>query len=75
METFYIVCGWDNYYPDAGIGNIKLVTFDENEAKAYVEEKMKLEKYDRCDKFEIYTSDELPWGGSDYVSPDYSGSV
>lgn len=58
MKEFWIVVGYDQYYPCAGLGNILAVTYDEEEAKAILEEK---EASGGRDYYELYSSDELPW--------------
>jgi len=71
MDTFYLVCAWDGYYPEGGLNNIHLVTFDEQEAKDFREECVRIGipcPYDKTsdsryhrDNVVMFTSDQLPW--------------
>lgn len=58
---FYIVCGWDQYYPYAGIDNIMLVTTYQDEALDFVGREDVKPAWERKDFYEIYDSNDLPW--------------
>lgn len=59
MKEFWIVCGWNNYYPWADIGNIIAVCFSYEQATEIME-KHKQGGYPR-DYYEVCHSSELPW--------------
>lgn len=56
MKDFYLVCGWDHYYPSGGIQGIKFVTLNYSEALIYLEGVQK-----KFDNAYIYKASDLPW--------------
>ena len=58
---FYIVCGWDQYYPYGGINNIMLVTTSREEALDFIDRKDVKALWDRKDYYELFDSTDLPW--------------
>lgn len=58
---FYIVCGWDQYYPCGGIDNIMLVTTSHKEALDFIERENVKPAWERKDFIELYDSTDLPW--------------
>lgn len=59
MKEFWIVCGWDQYYPCAGLGDIVAVCFSYQQAKEIMEEHQQSNR--QRDYYEICHSSELPW--------------
>lgn len=61
---FYMVCAWDQYYPNGGINNIKAVFDNRLDAENYMQSIQDVPEQDRwklMDYYEIYSSDDLPW--------------
>lgn len=58
MNEFYLVCAWDRYYPDAGLGNILHATYDYDWAVAKKDE---LKASGRYDVVKLFSSNQLPW--------------
>ncbi len=62
---FYMVCAWDQYYPNGGIDNIKAVFDNLLDAEDYMQSLQDVpdkERWKLRDYYEIYSSDDLPWG-------------
>ena len=55
MGDFYLLCAWDNYYPDSGLGNIKMCANTEEELAD-----LKAELEDEWDNVRVYHSSWLP---------------
>lgn len=58
MKDFWIVCGWDQYYPLGGIRNILFVSFNEDEARNVIK---KYQQSGSADFYTLFHSSELPW--------------
>lgn len=74
MHEFYLVCAWDNYYPNGGMGNVVLCTFDKEEAFTVADECTERgipSPYDKEDTYSryhrdnvvVFSSSDLPWSG------------
>lgn len=63
MNKFWIVCCYHAYYPYSDIQNIHGVFATEDEAHLYAQ-RCKAVKHG-WDYVEVYSSDELPWGGKE----------
>lgn len=61
---FYIVCGWDQYYPYGGIDNIMLVTTSHKEALDFIEREGVKPAWERRHFYELYDSTDLPWSNA-----------
>lgn len=59
MKEFWIVCGWDKYYPCAGLGDIVAVCFSRELAEKIADEHK--HSVGACDYYEVCHSSELPW--------------
>lgn len=58
---FWLICAWDQHYPNRGIENIKRVIIGTySDAEKSLEEYKATAPY-KCDYYEIFSSDELPW--------------
>ncbi len=64
---FYLVVAWDVYYPDSGLGNIRLVTY--NYEFAELKAKEIRESKNAPDHVIIYDSEDLPWEVMDSNEP------